>query len=641
MDGSEWASHCNLPTGVGACAIRWLNRVVVASLVVLGSALVGPAAQLPRSVLILDQSARDSVWFDAFFSGFRSTLNTTSAVRVSVYSEHLDLSRFGGARHDELLRRYLRDKFSERPIGVVVAQGSSALEFVLRSRAELWPGVPVIFASVDEETGKRLSLPPDVTGTLYQRPFRDAVATARLLVPNLKRIALVGDPFERQAVRGHYKQEVPVYAAEFELIDLMGLSMAELRRRVATLPGDTAIIYTAINVDGAGVAYRPYEALAAFAEVANRPIVIDAETNMGHGGAGGFVTTPGPVGEAAARLALRILDGEDASKIPVTTGDFTRPVFDWRQLHRFGISESRLPAGSEIRFRSPSAWEQYRWYIIGAFTVIALQAVLIVGLLLQRARRRRAEAETQRLNQELTHVGRVSVMGHLASALVHELNQPLTAILSNAQAGQRFLAAEPTNLKEVSEILKDIVQDNNRASEVIRHMRALVKKEQLELAQLNLAGVIGDVVALIHSEAILHSIGVELDLALDLPMARGDKIQLQQVVLNLLLNAFDAMKDCPAGERTIMVRAARNGSSMVEIAVRDRGTGLAADNLDKIFQPFYTTKREGLGMGLSISRSIVEAHGGTLWVENNPDRGATFYFTIPVIAEGNGHDRRK
>ena len=393
MDALEWASHCDLRADVGACAIRWLSRVVVASIVVLGFPMAGAAAQLPRSVLILDQSGRDSAWFDAFFLAFRSTLNTKSAVHASLYAEHLDLSRFGGARHDELMRRYLRDKFSERPIGVVVAQGSSALEFVLRSRAELWPGVPVIFAAVDEETGKRLSLPPDVTGTLYQRSFRNAVATARVLVPNLKRIALVGDPFERQAVRGHYKQEVPLFTSEFELIDLMGLSMAELRRRVATLPPDTAIIYTAINIDGAGVAYRPYEGLETIAEVANRPIVIDAETNMGHGGAGGLVTTPVPVGEAAARLALRILDGENASKIPVTTGDFTKPVFDWRQLQRFGISESRLPPGSEIRFRSPSVWEQYRWYIIGALAIIAVQTALIVGLLLHRARRRRAEAD--------------------------------------------------------------------------------------------------------------------------------------------------------------------------------------------------------------------------------------------------------
>jgi ABC-type uncharacterized transport system substrate-binding protein len=342
MGALEWASHCDLRAAVGACAIRWLSRVVVASIVVLAFPIAGATVQLPRSVLILDQSGRDSVWFDAFFSAFRSTLNTKSAVQISVYAEHLDLSRFGGPHYDERMRIYLRDKFSDRPIGVVIAQGSGALEFALRSRAELWPGVPVMFASVDEETAKRLNLPPDVTGTLYQRSFRNLMAAARVLVPNLKRIALVGDPFERQAVRGHYKHEVPVFTAEFELIDLMGLPMVELRKRVATLPDDTAIIYTAINIDGAGVAYRPYEGLAAFAEVANRPIVVDVETNMGHGGTGGFVTTPVPVGEAAARLALRILDGEDASKIPVTTGDFTRPVFDWRQLQRFGISESML-----------------------------------------------------------------------------------------------------------------------------------------------------------------------------------------------------------------------------------------------------------------------------------------------------------
>src|SRR5262244_957508 len=159
----------------GVSAMRWLTRVVVTSIVVLASPVAGAAAELPRSVLILDQSGRDSVWFDTFFSAFRSTLATQSAKTVSVYAEHLDLSRFGGAQHDERLRRYLRDKFSETPIGVVVAQGSAALEFALRSRAELWPGVPVMFAGVDEETGKRLSLSPGVTGTLYRRPFRNVV----------------------------------------------------------------------------------------------------------------------------------------------------------------------------------------------------------------------------------------------------------------------------------------------------------------------------------------------------------------------------------------------------------------------------------------------------------------------------------
>ena len=174
-------------------------------------------------------------------------------------------------------------------------------------------------------------------------------------MPNLKRIALVGDSWERQAVRRHYKEEIPSFAGEFEFIDLIGLPMTEIRKRVAALPDDTAIIYTSVTLDGAGTAYIPHEGLAAFAEVANRPIVVDVETNIGHGGAGGFITTPGPVGQAAARLALRILDGENASTIPVTTGDFTRPVFDWRQLQRFGISEIQAAAGKRNPVSRPEA----------------------------------------------------------------------------------------------------------------------------------------------------------------------------------------------------------------------------------------------------------------------------------------------
>ena len=307
-------------------ALRIIGLIIAA----LAPVIAAAAEPLPRSVLILDQSAVDSAWYAAFAATFRSTLNAGSVKRISIYEEHLDLSRFGGPRHDELLRAYLREKFRARPIGLLVAQGSSSLDFVLRSRGELWAGVPVVFAGVPEEAAARSNLPPDVTGTLYQRPFRNTVTTARALVPNLKRIALVGDHWERQAVRRQYEHEIPTFANEFEFINLIGLPMIEIRKRVAELPDDTAIIYTSVTLDGAGNTYIPHEGLAAFADAANRPIVVDVETNIGHGGAGGLVTTPVPVGEAAARLALRILDGENVSNIPVAVGDFARPIFDWR-----------------------------------------------------------------------------------------------------------------------------------------------------------------------------------------------------------------------------------------------------------------------------------------------------------------------
>jgi PAS domain S-box-containing protein len=268
---------------------------------------------------------------------------------------------------------------------------------------------------------------------------------------------------------------------------------------------------------------------------------------------------------------------------------------------------------------------------IGLNPIHTQEGVLVLTAIVDITERKRTELEVAQQRAELAHIARVSTMGELAASLAHELNQPLTAILSNAQAAQRFIAANPADLEEVHEILKDIVQDNNRAGEIIRRLRAMVRKEKLEFVPLELAGVIRDVVQLVHSDAILHNIRVLLEINSGLPPVRGDKVQLQQVLLNLLLNAFDALKNSPADERSVAVQAELDGGSILKVAVRDSGTGLNGGQLDKIFQPFFTSKPDGLGLGLSISRSIVEAHGGRLWVENNPDRGATFCFTLPTL----------
>ncbi|MFM0751518.1 ATP-binding protein, partial [Paraburkholderia sediminicola] len=238
--------------------------------------------------------------------------------------------------------------------------------------------------------------------------------------------------------------------------------------------------------------------------------------------------------------------------------------------------------------------------------------------------------ELHRQRQDFAHLTRVSTMGQLASSLAHELNQPLTAILSNVQAAQRFMTADPIDLAELRDILNDIVQDDYRASEVIRRIRAVVKKGDLEVIFLDLASVMRDVVALVHSDAIVRGMRVMLDIDMALPPVRGDRVQLQQVMLNLLLNAFDAMNEAPPVDRVVRItlKSAENG--MVLIAVRDRGHGLTADKLDKIFKPFFTSKPQGLGLGLSISRSIIDMHRGRLWAENNNDRGATFYVALPA-----------
>jgi signal transduction histidine kinase len=587
------------------------------------------AEALPRSVLILDQSDADSAWYAPFSSALRSTLRAGSNERISVYAEHLDLSRFASPRHDELLRTYLQDKFRERPIGVLVVQGSSSLEFVMRSRAQLWPGVPVVFAAVDEETASRFNSPPDVTGTIYQLTLRNAVNAARTLVPNLKRIALVGDAWERQAVRRHFKEELPTFAAEFEYIDLIGLPMAEIRKRVAVLPDDTAIIYTSVTLDGAGVTYIPHEGLAAFADAANRPIVIDAETNIGHGGTGGFIVTPVPIGEAAARLVLRILDGEKPSNIPVSTGDFTRPVFDWRQLQRFGIGENTLPPGSEIRYRPPALWDQYRWQVITVFCALLLQAAMITWLLFEHRRRRVAEVESRQRLTEIALMNRSAAAGAMSASIAHELNQPLGAILSNAEAAEILLTKNPPDIAQLKEILVDIRQSDQRAGEIISRMRGLLKRSEIEPREVDLGDAFTSVLHILDPEARKRGVVLSADHVQNAVSVRADPVHLQQIMLNLAINGMDAMAGASAARR-ITFQTALVGNKEVEISVSDNGAGIPSDKLEDIFKPFFTTKQQGLGLGLSIVRTIVESYGGRIWAENRLGGGAVFRFTLPL-----------
>ncbi|HSD22824.1 MAG TPA: ATP-binding protein [Solirubrobacterales bacterium] len=249
--------------------------------------------------------------------------------------------------------------------------------------------------------------------------------------------------------------------------------------------------------------------------------------------------------------------------------------------------------------------------------------------------RRRSEMESQRLRQDLAHVGRVSTMGELTASLAHELNQPLTGILSNAQAAQRILLSDRTDLAEIREILKDIVEDDKRAGEVIHRLRGFLKKSTLELSPLDIGELVSQVARLVSSDAIIRNVAIRLELAPGLPPVCGDRVQLQQVVLNLLINGLDAMRESGEGKRTLVLRTLRTDPpGSVVVAVEDSGVGIDEADLEHVFHAFYTTKPEGLGMGLAIARSIVEAHGGRLEARNNLERGATFSFTLPAIEEG-------
>lgn len=267
------------------------------------------------------------------------------------------------------------------------------------------------------------------------------------------------------------------------------------------------------------------------------------------------------------------------------------------------------------------------------------KAILIRGVSLDITGRKEAEQETQTLRQEIAHIDRVSMMGQLASTLAHEINQPLGAILRNAEAAELFMQDQSPDLDEVRAILADIRKDDQRAGSVIDQMRGLLKRQDLNKRPVDVSELVSGVAVLVRSDAATRHIKLELAVPEHLPPLLGDLVHLQQVLLNLIVNGMDAVEGVKGEDRRVSVTAALDGNKTIKIAVNDSGPGVPADQLKRIFDPFVTTKPTGMGMGLAISRTIIEAHNGRLWAENRNGGGASFRFTVP-IAEGSRLNER-
>jgi ABC transporter substrate binding protein len=343
-------------SGVSRSGPRRIVMRIVFGLAVALTLVSARAEPLPRNILLLDEDTPIYPWFRQMSEAFYTTIKAETANHPFVFIENLGIDAYATADYFNILRSHFREKYRNKAIGVIVSSASRELSYPLRLRDELWPGTPLVLAGIEERRAARLSLPSNVTGFTFRHQLQDIVATANALIPGLKRVVLAGSRIDRDGLRRNFLDDLPDVRARFEVTDLTDLSLAELRQRLTELPGDSAVVYVGFSTDVTGERYLPAEASQLVAEAANRPTFVDSETFIGAGSVGGLVVSPGSIGRVAARFALRILDGENASDIPITNREeILRPVFDWRQLQRWSISENRLPVGSEIRFRSPTA----------------------------------------------------------------------------------------------------------------------------------------------------------------------------------------------------------------------------------------------------------------------------------------------
>jgi signal transduction histidine kinase len=401
-------------------------------------------------------------------------------------------------------------------------------------------------------------------------------------------------------------------------------------KAVANLPPHSAILFQQLNVDGTGAVYGDKEPLKRISEVANAPIFTFDESYFTGEVVGGPMFSPAEAARPTAAVAVRMLGGENAGGIKVPAIEFSAPKYDWRQLQRWNISESNLPPGSEILFREPTAWERYSWQITLALALLLVQAGLISVLLLEHRRRRLAEVQSRQRMAELAHVNRFSTAGELSASIAHEINQPLGSILANTEAARTILKSPKPDIAEVNDILDDILSDDRRAAEVIRRLRSLLKKAPFELKNLDLNDLARETVGFLSTLATGRKVELISEITPDPLPILGDRVQLQQVILNLVVNGIDAMRDTPAKNRIISIQSSR-AENFAELSVADHGPGISEDKLNEIFEPFFTSKAEGMGMGLSIARTIIEAHDGQIWAENRDYGGASFRIRLPLV----------
>jgi PAS domain S-box-containing protein len=716
----------------------------------------------PADVVIINSLGRGFEPYNTISENFRTELAKQYGQPLEFHDAALETAHLQGETSERFLVQYLTALFQGQKPDLVVSIGGPAARFALRHRSEIFPGTPMLFTCVDERHMRGATLTTNDTVVSFSYDGNLLMKNVLQVLPDTTNVAvIIGDSQLERFWLHEMKRDFQPFTNRLSFTWYNRLTFSEMLDRSAHLPPHSIIFYVLLCVDAEGVPYTQDQALVQLHEVADAPIFGLHDTQMGLGIVGGsLMSFREELSQNSVNAALRILRGEQPGSIKMPVQGQGKPVYDWRELQRWHIEESRLPAGSTILYRQPTFWQLYQWYAVGALALLGFAAIIISMLFLNLARRHQAEkvaraseerlslaagaalwlrdlagdqvwvssgwrrlfgvsadtaidyqlfiqrvhrddrdlvnramqhalkhrtdyvaeyrvvlpdgperwlasrgrlyfdkdgkaeriggmaiditerklaeAQVLELQKQLARASRVSIMGQLATSIAHELNQPLGAILLNAEAARVLLNQEPLPLKELRTTLSDICKDDQRAGEVIRRMRALLLQHEFERHPLEVNPLAEEVLRLINGDASSRSIEITTKFSSQLPVIEGDRVHLQQVLLNLIMNAMEAVSRQPSARRRITVGTRLTTGDAVEMTVSDFGPGIEPASLPHLFEPFFTTKKSGIGMGLSIADKIVKAHHGRIWAENHPTGGAIFHVVLPAIRAKNG-----
>ncbi len=615
-----------------------LHYVALVGLLMLGPAL-GEAQPPVRQVLLLQSLERGNIVLDYFTGYLRVDLDQGAARPLNVVQVVVGPTGSVGAPERAVVD-FIRATYADHPKpDLVVTTGGLAAVFARKYRGQLFPDAPLLFAAVDQQYLGNAPLGENETAVAVVNDFPGLIDDILRVLPETKQVFMVmGSGQIGKFWHQQFNEQFKRFQDRLTFIWSDDLSLAEVLRRCASLPAHSAIFYLTFGTDAAGGAYADEQVLAELHATANAPLFAKHSVFLGSGIVGGRLVSMNELARHTADAGIRILHGAAPSSVRVAPQLPGQPIFDWRELQRWKIPESRLPPGSEVRYRNPSVWQEYRGSVLIAAGALVIQALLIIGLLFERRARRRAEIDSRRSLALAADAGRRGTMSALSHSILHELVQPISSMMHNAQALQLMITAKHVTPDTSGEILSDIQADGIRAAQIIERHRTMLRGRQLQKKPIDLHAVVKGSLALVAHDMGAQQIAVTLNLASDPCVISGDQVLLQQVFLNLVINAMDAMAEMPPPLRHVTITSVVRTDD-VEVTVCDAGPGLPAEIIGKLFTPFATTKSQGLGIGLTIARTIVDAHGGTIEARNNDlEGGATFTVTLPAAKSGASDD---
>jgi signal transduction histidine kinase len=586
-------------------------------------------AQSPvKQVLVLQTFDRGNLVLDHFTGEFRLGLDQPAGRPLNVVQVVVGPRGFVGAP-EQVVVDYIRSMFADRlPPDLIVTVGGPAALFARSHRAQLFPEAPLLFGAVDERWFRGAPLGENESAVAVVNDFPRLIDDILQVLPETRQVFVVAGsgPIGR-----FWQKELETGFARFRDRVTFNwsdeLSFPDVLRRCASLPAHSAIVYITLGTDAQGGTYADEQVLSALHTTANAPLFGAQNALLGHGIVGGRMLSIDDLGRRTGEVAGRILNGEPPESLRVPPQAASQTMFDWRELRRWHIPESRLPAGSVVEFRAPSLWGEYKYTVLAAIGALLLQSLLIARLLYERRARQRAEIDSRRNLTLAADANRRETISALTSGIGHELGQPLSAIAANAEALHMMVTARHAVPEATEEILADIQAEAVLATQIIERHRTMLRSRQLDRKPIDLHAVIDESLALVAHDLRARKIEANLDLSSTPCIIDGDLVLLEQVIINLVRNAMDAMGETPPARRQITIRSAVKAAD-VEVSVGDNGTGLSAEVIGTLFTPFVTTKSNGLGIGLTIAQRIVDAHGGTITGENL-NGGATFTVRLP------------